>query len=243
MTTTAIPLALAQEPPLEIPPPPASHPFRARQVWRLLTSLRADPEQTELALQVFEAVGGDGGESTFQRFARTDEGQRLLASRPRIADHLADHEALAALPDGSFGRAYLDFATENGFDADGLAQINRDVERETHDELDPYRQWFWDRYSTCHDLWHVLTGCSTVPDDEAMLLAFSQAQTPQRGYRALLAMIVAQANVDVRFQLALVRAWRAGKRAAPLVAVHWEEQLARPIDELRRELRVETIAW
>jgi ubiquinone biosynthesis protein Coq4 len=76
-----------------------------------------------------------------------------------------------------------------------------------------------------------------------MLLAFSQAQTPQRGYRALLSMAVAQANIDLGFQRALLRAYRAGRQAAPLIFVRWEQLLERPLDELRRELRVETIAW
>ena len=56
-------------------------------------------------------------------------------------------------------------------------------------------------------------------------------------------MIVVDANIDLRFQLGLRRAWRAGKRAAPLVFARWEELLARPLDDVRREFRVATIGW
>ena len=228
---------------IEIPPRPPSHPFRLGRVRQLLRTLRESPEQTELALEVFDAVGGDGGESSFQRFVNHPAGQRLLREQPRIEQALGDRDLLASLPEGSLGRAYLEFATANGFAADGLAALNREVEREGDAEIDPYRQWFWDRYSVCHDLWHVITGCDTTPDGESMLLAFSQAQTPQRGYRALLAMIMIDANIDLRFQWDLRRAWRAGKRAAPLLFARWEELLARPLDDVRREFRVEPIGW
>lgn len=237
----AIAIDFDDTPQLSLPPAPPVHPFRLRRVLGLLRSLNEDAEATLDALEMFDAAGGDSGERIVQGFVRDPRGRRLMLEKPRIERVLADREALAAMSEGSLGRAYLAFAEENGFAADGLAQLGREVERE-HERLDPHRQWFWDRYSVTHDLHHVLTGCATTEDGEVVLLAFSQAQTPQRGFRLLVALAVVNSLFDWRRLRRLRRAWRAGRRAQKLLFVRWEEQLDRPLDELRRELRVPVLS-
>ena len=191
MTATASNFPLPPPPgcnePLEIPAGRAPHPLRWRKVFRILRDLRSSEDQVDAGLQLVDAVGGAGGERTFQRFARRPEGRYLLRTRPDLVSLLADRKALAAMPDGSLGRAYLAFAEENGFAADGLVEQNRAFEREGG-ESDPHRQWFWNRFTAAHDLGHVLTGCATTPEGEMTLLAFSHAQNPQRGYLFLLAL-------------------------------------------------------
>ena len=227
--------------PLVIPPPPPSHPMRLRRLLPLLRSLNAEPEETSRVFQVFDAVGGNGGEHLFQRFIAQEAGQDLLRRAPDLIALLSDRKALAAMSDASFGRAYLEFAEANGFAADGLVEQNRNAERETQIEDDPYRAWFWDRYTLAHDLWHVLTGCDTSVDGEAVLLAFSQGHTPQRGFAAVLAMIAITANIDFGFQRSLIRAWRSGRRVDDLLVAPWERLLERPLDEVRRELGIEPL--
>ena len=65
----------------------------------------------------------------------------------------------------------------------------------------------------------------------------------QRGFACLIALIVLKANVNLRFQWALFRAWRAGLRARDLTVARWEELLPRPLDEVREELRVGRIGY
>jgi ubiquinone biosynthesis protein COQ4 len=217
-------------------PAPPSHPFRLRRVLRLLRTIDDKPEQTDAALELFEAVGGDGGERVFQKFVHHREGQRLLREAPQLVSHMADRTRLAAMPKASLGRAYLDFALQNGFAADGLVEIGRDVEHE--DELDPTRRWFWDRFTAMHDLWHVVTGCDTTPSGEGLLLAFTQGQVPQRGYRVILGLIVLRENFNLRSQWSLVQSWRNGRRAKGLVLARWEELLPLPLDEVRRRFAI-----
>lgn len=241
MTATASNYPLTPPPgcnePLEIPAGRAPHPLRWRKVFRLLRDLRGSEDQVDAGLQLVDAVGGAGGERTFQRFARQPEGRHLLRTRPDLVSLLADRKALAAMPDGSLGRAYLAFAEENGFAADGLVEQNRAFEREGG-ESDPHRQWFWNRFTAAHDLGHVLTGCATTPEGEMTLLAFSQAQNPQRGYLFLLALGSLGTLTQGAVQRRHFRAWRAGKRAASLVTAPWEQLLAWPLAEVRRSYRV-----
>ena len=241
MTATASNYPLAPPPgfsePLEIPPGRAPHPLRWRKVFRILRDLRTSEDQVDAGMQLVDAVGGSGGERTFQRFARQPEGRYLLRTRPDLVSLLADREALAAMPEGSLGRAYLDFAEENGIAADSLVEQNNAFKREGG-KSEPYREWFWSRFTATHDLLHVLTGCAPTPEGEMTLLAFSQAQNPQRGLLFLLALgslgTLTRGTVHYRH----FRAWRAGKRAAKLVTAPWEQLLSWPLAEVRRSYRV-----
>ena len=77
--TTPIAIDRGLDGPLEIPPRPPSHPFRFGRVRKLLASLRKDPEQTELALEVFDAVGGNGGDTSKPRTRRFPESSKTRA--------------------------------------------------------------------------------------------------------------------------------------------------------------------
>lgn len=232
--------AAAFSPELDLPlaPPPTPRPLQWRRVWQLLRTLGADAEQTDAVFELFEAVGGDGGERTFRRFYDTPEGREILRERPELVAHMADEQRLAALPAGSLGRAYLDFRRANGFAADGLVAIKDDTVREFGETLDPVREWFFDRFTAMHDLWHVVSGCDTSEDGEALLLAFSQGQTPQRGFAFLVGLVIAKTNVNLSFQSKVARAWWIGRRARPLVIARWEDLLSRPLAEVRAEFGV-----
>jgi ubiquinone biosynthesis protein COQ4 len=151
---------------------------------------------------------------------------------------MGDRAKLAGMPDGSLGREYLAFAQRNGFTSDGLVNLNKEIEREFADPIDPTRQWFWDRFTVRHDLWHVVTGCDTSPDGEGLLLAFSQGQVPQRGYRVILSLIAFRANLNLHLQWSLIRAWRSGRRADALIRARWEDLMPLPLDEVRNQLGV-----
>ena len=231
------------EGPLSIPPPRPGHPLRWRRLRELILEIRLDKEdaaKVEAGLELFEAVGGLGGEATFRRFQKRPEGRRLLRTRPDLVATLGNRDALAAMPAGSLGRAYLDYAERNGFAADGLVEQNKQIERE-RDGQDPYREWFWNRFTIAHDLWHVMTGCSTEGEGEMRLLAFSFAQTPQRGYAILLALAAFGRIFEPSFHLDQVHAFRAGLRAHDLVAAPWEQYLTWPLDEVRQCFAVEVL--
>jgi len=230
--------------PLVFAPARPSRPIDWRSAWRILKELIDDPDRTEKVFELFDAAGGDGHERCFQGFAAHPEGQRLLRERPSLVDAMADRDALAALPDGSFGRAYLDFARARDFAADGLVEINREANATNGENDDPHRSYYGDRVTAMHDLWHVLTDYGTDQAGEATLLAFSLPQIPSRGFVLLVlagAALLPKSQM-LRCQTHLFRAWRRGYRAERLDLARYEELLPLPIDVVRRQLGIEPAA-
>ena len=69
-----------------------------------------------------------------------------------------------------------------GIDAQGLVDASEEADRRTGEvPLDADRDWFYARLRDMHDLWHVLTGYGRDLAGEATLLAFTHAQTRNRG--------------------------------------------------------------
>lgn len=225
------------------PPPQADAPIPRRvewrRAWRALRNVVRDPERTDQVFALIRALSGGSGERLFQRFRASAEGRRLLRERPSLLAALSDRERLDALPLGSFGRAYADFMRAERLDAQGLADA-AEAEPDVDRTLDPDRLFFFDRLRDMHDLWHVLTGYGRDIAGEAANLAFSQAQTGNRGLAVLVwtAALRGPKSLDCHWQRYLLRAWSRGRRAASLVGSPYEELLALPLDEVRRRLRI-----
>jgi ubiquinone biosynthesis protein COQ4 len=225
---------------LQIPSAPPALPARWRRAVRALRDLLADPDRTELAVDLVYALGTRSFERNFQRFARSEAGRRLLAERPSLLGALSDREALARLPEASLGRAYLRYLEQNGFEPDGLLAVNRRVQERWEDEeglpaLDPLRAWFRDRNLLAHDLFHVLTDYGTDEVGEATLLAFSLAQLGGRANALLTAGAAFEGAraLGLRWLRYDFRAWRRGRRSSWLMALPWEDLLPTRLDVVR----------
>jgi len=232
---------------LTVPPPPPPRPAEWGRALRALRELLANPQDTAKAFEIFAAFGGQDEERTFQRVLVHPTGQRLLAQRPSLIDHLADRAGLARMPADSFGRAYLEYLERNELDPVGLLALKSAMQAEalasgeSHARLDPLREWFRDRTLLMHDLWHVLTEYDTDALGESALLPFSYAQ---HGGRANLLLVVGVAirgltQVGVSFPRYLFQAWRRGRRATWLPAFPYEELLAEPVEEVRRRAAID----
>lgn len=215
-------------------------PSRFSRAVRSLRELIRDPESTEKAFDLFFAIGRGDFERQFRRFAAHDDGARLLDEKPSLADALCDRAALARMPDGSFGRAYLAYLDRNGFRADGLVALERVVRaRWERDEalppLDAGRSWFRDRSILMHDLFHVLAGRETDPPGEGALLWFTLAQL---GGGANLFLTAGATLELVRVRgldwFRVVReSWKQGRGARWLVTLRFEELLPLPLETVR----------
>jgi len=218
-----------------------------RRAARALRALLADPDQTEKAFEVFLALAGDQEEQTFQRLLADQQGRRLAAARPCLLSRLSDRAALAALPAGSFGRAYLDYLERTGLDPGGLVKLKGEMEAyaksvgESLPALDATREWFRVRGLLTHDLWHVLTDYGTDGFGEAALLAFSYAQLPGRANRLLVfgATVRSMAETNLGFARYIFQAWRRGRAAVWLPALPYEELLDQPLDAVRSIAQVQ----
>jgi ubiquinone biosynthesis protein COQ4 len=236
------PMATAIEPLSTRPQSPRLRPLRAL---RLFLDVLRDPDDTEGVYAFFEAMGGDEGESQFREFLAEPDGRRLLAARSSLVSALADEARLEALPAHSLGSAYLAAMRARGFMPSGLLEA-RESARAGHPRDDAEHEWFYERLNVMHDLWHVLTGYGTDPLGEAALLAFSQAQIPNRGFPVLLlgAVWKGPRSWTLDWPRYLWRAYRRGRAARLLTAAPLEEWLARPLGEVREELGVGSpAAW
>jgi ubiquinone biosynthesis protein COQ4 len=235
---------------LSIPEPPKRARLRWRTALRALRALLADPDDTAKAIELTYAIGRNDFERSFQRFAASACGRRLLEKRPSLADALSDRAALEALQERSFARAYLEYLDRNGFTATSLLDLERRVrERWEREEgapaLDPMRAWFRDRFILTHDLLHVMTGYGTDDIGEATLLAFSLGQVGGSATTLLTAGSSATVwrHLGRRWPRYAFRAWRRGRRAARLAALPWEDLLALPLDTVRDLAAVEPSEW
>lgn len=164
---------------------PLHHPNRADRgmrpikAWKHFRKLIADKEDTEQVFHILEALRDKRfGRSTEQFFA-TAEGKKVLAERPYLPNMLDDHDRLKQLPEGSVGRAYVDFMEREGLTAQGLvdeyAKFGNDKRYGDLVEI------YGDRLRDTHDLFHILTGYGRDALGEQCVLAFSYGQTPSWG--------------------------------------------------------------
>lgn len=200
-----------------------------------MRALLDEPDSTRYALEVSYALDGDLAKKRLERFLQHPLGRRLYEQRPCLLARLRDREALARLPEGSFGRAYLEHMDRNGFDPSSLVELRR--REDPVQERDTGEEWFAERSDLMHDLWHVLTGYGADGAGEAALLPFSLAQFGGRS-NALLSFgagLEGWRRLRTRgWPLYLWRAWRRGRRAAPLDVLPYEELLPLPLDAVRR---------
>jgi ubiquinone biosynthesis protein COQ4 len=207
---------------------------------RALRTLIADPERTEQVFEITRALSGKSDVRMIRRLLRHPEGMALVAERPALLARLSDRAALAELPEGSLGRAYLAFMVAADLSADGLV----DASMESADDREGYCEeaiWFFDRLRDMHDLWHVLTGYGRDEAGEAANLAFTYGQigNPGIGLIVLAAALLGPQGERFHWQRYLFGAWRRGRRASWLPAVRYEDLLALPLAEVRARLGID----
>ena len=210
--------------------------IRPLDALRAMRGLLKNPDDTALVFEIIEALSGRTRTKVFDRFVRTESGQRLLTTRPNLLAQLTDRESLLALPPGTLGRTYGEFMSREQISADGLVDASEDWLRE---DLSAERRWFADRLRDTHDLWHVVTGYGRDLIGEASLLAFTYAQTRNPGIGFIVAVAYLKARGINRPARRLLRdGYRRGKRAAWLPGVEWEALLAQPLARVREQLGV-----
>jgi ubiquinone biosynthesis protein COQ4 len=200
---------------------------------RAVRALKANPEDTSQIFTIFRALRGRSGEKIFRRFAAGPTGQAILREQRDLLAVLENRAALAALPDGSMGRAYFDFMEQEKLTADGLVTASQSWEQ---DVVAPDVNLFRNRMRDAHDLTHILTGYGRDPLGELCLLAFMNRHSKNPGQLLIVAMNWTQLPKPAR--AAVFQAWRGGAKARWFQDLDYEALLARPLEEVRRELAV-----
>lgn len=207
---------------------------------RALGVLIADPERTDQVFEIVRALSGRADVRVLKRLLRNPAAFGLLAERPDLLAALSDRTALARLPEGSLGRAYLTFMETAQLSADGLVDASMQGESDARDGYSVEAAWFFDRLRDMHDVWHVLTGYGRDEAGEAANLAFTfgQIRNPGIGLIVLAAAVLGPTSARFEWQRYLFRAWRRGRTAAWLPALRYEELLALPLAEVRARLGI-----
>jgi ubiquinone biosynthesis protein COQ4 len=217
---------------------PATRRIEPMKALRAIRALIQDPDDTPKVFEIIDALSGNAGERIFQRFRATPDGERILRERRNLLARLDDRERLKALPPGTLGRIYAEFTEREQITGQGLADASMSARR---DDIDPERRLFFDRLRDMHDLWHVVTGYGRDLVGEAGLLAFSFAQTRNRGVGFIVAVAYLRAKGDAGAARAvMVEGFRRGRRAAWLPAEDWEALLEMPLEAAREKLGLGT---
>ncbi len=213
---------------------------RPVEALRALRKLVQDPEDTALVFVIMRALTGDAIEKGAARFGRTPTGAAFLRDPHDLVSVLSDRARLAALPEGSLGRSYLQLVERAGITAQGLVEVSEEDVGE-YAQLSDEQARYARRLRDSHDLWHTVTGYSTDTLGEVCVVAFSYAQTKNLGFAAIAligALKIARESRDLRVLRAAWQAYRDGRRAVWLPAVAWEQLLGKPITRVRQELQI-----
>ncbi len=209
---------------------------RGAVAFRALRVLEKDPGDP-VAGPLFNAcLDGGAYQKLIRRLRQTTEGARMLDERPSLNGDEIDLDVLAALPDGTLGRA--------------MAAYYRDHDiAPFHTTFAPQNdvEYISKRYRETHDLFHVITGYGTDVIGEMELQAFAMGHLGIKSPLMILSystVILARgtshaADVDVRwgdYFSRLRRAVRRGKHAAPLLAFRYQEHWETPLGALRARL-------
>ncbi len=227
------------------PARPASR-FRPFTAMRHMRKLIEDKEDTEQVFRIIDALNGNHILHELQAFAQTDAGRARIAERRYLPPRLDDHQRLRKLPDGSVGRAYVDFMEGEGLTAQGLVDESNKFFRTSYDDL---IEWYGNRKRDTHDLFHVLSGYGRDALGEASLLAFTYGQSGG-GRGVIFISYIGCRQVrkavprDIDIMACFHEGRRNGKAARRIVEQDIMALLEEPLEEARARLGIiEPVAY
>lgn len=214
---------------------------RPLQAWRAIRHLLAEPDATYEVFRVIEALKGGSLQIAVERMFAHPDGRRLIEEKPDIKPLLNDWEALRAMPEGSLGRAYLEFVEDEGLSAQGLVEASETTPRAQW--LTPEELWIGHRLRDIHDLQHVLAGYGRDQLGELSLLGFMTTQTWNRGIDFIIYMgrrKFRREAPQIAVDACVEEGREIGRNARWLATIRWEDRLADNLEALRREIGIGT---
>jgi ubiquinone biosynthesis protein COQ4 len=159
---------------------------------------------------------------------------------------------LAAMPEGSLGRGYWRFLTDNKLEKNLATNY-----RIFHDALEQSGvlkgmpeeiKYATLRGFQLHDLMHVISGYDATPLGEIALQAFCLAQQRSLYFSTWIATVTARmAFIDPDSQIPLMDAisdgWASGRRAKNIMMREWERDFGRSLADIRREFAITPPSW
>lgn len=178
-------------------------------------------------------------------FRSTDGAAEFLTGR-----FLAEPYALESLeerPEGSVGRGYYEFLTQNGLEknlATNYKMLHDAVAASGHlDRMPDDMKYAIIRGFQIHDILHVITGYSSSPGHELALQAFclAQLQFPYFGMwmaTTTASMTFLHPEGIVPIMDSITQGWQYGRAVENLQFERWEDTFDEPLGEVRARYRV-----
>lgn len=218
-------------------------PIRPIKAMRHFRKLIENKEDTRQVFEIIVALDGKEFETDARRFLNSEIGKAHYAKRRYLPEILDDHDTLKALPEGTVGRAYVDFMEREGLSAAGLvAEYDRFYEESGYPRFNDQMQWYGNRRRDTHDLFHILTGYGRDALGEASVLGFSYGQNRGKGGLFIGYMAATEIRKVVPKgapTLSSVReGQRNGKAAATIIEQDIVALLAEPLDAARERLGI-----
>lgn len=219
---------------------PPSPKFRPLHALVSVVKLILNKDDTRQVFEVVTALSRDSGRRLFEGFVSTPYGRRVVSEPVKLEEILSDFPRLRQYPEGSFGKAYVDFMDEAGFTPQGLidAADEAGVSLKEYPELAEFKRAFT-HLEVSHDLWHVITGYGRDPLGEICNLVFTRRQTRNPGLRLIIFMGLAAIKLE-RWSMPALKAAREaalmGDKVDFLLQHDVDELLKRPLADVRAEL-------
>jgi ubiquinone biosynthesis protein COQ4 len=218
--------------------------FEPMRALRAARTLAADPDDLPQVFTIIESLSLGTLARVTRRLGRSTAGRSLLGEKPDIVARLADRDALARLPEGSLGRAYLAFVQKEDISPDGIRRAGK-AGSTRRDAIPAPMDWVHDRMRDTHDLWHAVTGYSGDVLGETALLAFTFAQVFNPAIGLIIAIglakTVAAPSGGDEARRTIFEGYRRGQRAKWLLEQPWESMLALPVEDVRRRLSIDPL--
>jgi ubiquinone biosynthesis protein COQ4 len=189
-----------------------------------------DSTKTHEIHRVEEITGRPRYRALLEELAGAPEGRRLLAERPELSSERVDYDHLRRLPATTLGGAYARHLDDNGITADYQAAATRHVD-------DPDMAYLMRRFRQTHDVWHALLGIGITGHEEVLIHWFSYGQL-RLPVSAMIMLFGSIKHLVLERRWAALRrstleAYRAGRDAAPLLPVIWEDLWEQPLARVR----------
>lgn len=213
----------------------------ARDAYRIgvaVVRVLGDSTKTHEIHRVEEITGRPRFRSLLSEMHATPDGQRLLSERPELSSDYVDFDYLRDLPADTLGGAYARHLDVNGITADYQAAATRHVD-------DPDIAYLMRRFRQTHDVWHALLGLGITGHEEVVIHAFSYGQL-RLPVSALIMVFGSMKHLVLEkrwgaLRHSMLEAYRAGRDAAPLLPVTWEDLWDEPLDRVRATYSVKPL--
>ena len=200
---------------------------------------KRDPKAFRGAVLTFFGFGGRDDGWILRTMRAHPTGASILRDRRPLPPGILEPQRLADLPEGSLGRAYYEHCRHNDLDPRVISTESEKVAAEI--PATEEHRFIYNRTRDSHDFWHVLTGYGIDMAGEAGIIAWTYGMMRNKAYLliCLLNAILCTRRGRPDVFRTIWRGYWYGRRSPQLLAVDWEPHLARPLDEVRRELGLE----